>query len=89
LVWRRATRAISSRRPWYEPSRSARWQAQGHGGAPKPMKQVPPNTGSSGRAGLNPPEGMLRDSGVAKPRKSRSPARRWVISLGPADCEKF
>jgi hypothetical protein len=49
LVGRRATRAISNRRPWYEPSRSARWQAQGHGRAPKPMNDAPPKTGSIGQ----------------------------------------
>jgi hypothetical protein len=40
------------------------------------MNQMLPNTGSSEQAGLNPSEGLLRDNGVARPSKSRSPAHR-------------
>ena len=45
------------------------------------MNQVPHDTASCGRAGLNPPEGILRDSGVARPSKSLSLSRPFGEGL--------
>ncbi len=42
LVGRGAERAISHHGSWYQPSRSARWQPQGHAGAPEPLNHAPP-----------------------------------------------